>query len=167
MRRRIVVFNVSAVIDVILPVQRTRISSGILTVSILNSGNGMGVVATVGLLALKIEPIWGISGSLNGVGGPRANAAKTCGRIKIGLAELTYNTPSVGKVKRDFSLLSLQPYCSFAYSTLAYCSGPIVSVPLGHARLTSSRFSRTRLPFSVLAGEPSPPFSGSGPVCKT
>jgi len=34
----------------------------------------------------------------------------------MGLAQRTYNTPSVGKVKRDFSL---QPYCSLAYSALA------------------------------------------------
>ena len=34
----------------------------------------------------------------------------------MGLAELTYSTPCVGKVKRDFSL---QPYCRFAYSALA------------------------------------------------
>ena len=45
------VFNVSALIDVILPVQRTRVSLGILTVSIFNSGMGIVVVATEGLPA--------------------------------------------------------------------------------------------------------------------
>jgi hypothetical protein len=48
--------------------------------------------------------------------GSRANAAQACGRIKVGSAQPTYNTPSMGKVKRDFSP---QPYCSFAYSALA------------------------------------------------
>jgi hypothetical protein len=53
---------------------------------------------------------------LNGSGGESQCSQSPRGRLKVGLAQRTYNTPSVGKVKRDFSL---QPYCNFAYSALA------------------------------------------------
>jgi hypothetical protein len=83
-----------------------------------NSGIGIGGVATAGLLALKIRTNLGrFYGSLNGVGGPESQCSQACGRIKIGLAELTYSTPCVGKVKRD---VSLQPYCSFRVLRLGF-----------------------------------------------
>jgi hypothetical protein len=81
---------------------------GFTLVSSFDSGIGIGGVSTAGLLALKIRTNLGrFYGSLNGVGGTESQCSQACGRIKVGSAQPIYNTPSVGKVKRDFSLQPL------------------------------------------------------------
>ena len=55
-------------------------------------------------LSGRSNQFWGDFSMAQRGRGSRANAAQACGRIKVGSAQPTYNTPSVGKVKRDFSL---------------------------------------------------------------
>src|SRR5580700_11135757 len=56
MRFRTPVWSTAELVDVILPMQRTKVSSGDLVVSSCNSGIGIGFAAIVALLKLNIDP---------------------------------------------------------------------------------------------------------------
>jgi hypothetical protein len=55
MRFRTAVWSIAELVDVILPMQRTRVSSGVLVVSSCNSGIGIGVAAIVASLVGNIN----------------------------------------------------------------------------------------------------------------